>query len=467
MKSKILGNGVVVTGGAKPRVIDRGAVVFAGERIVAAGPEEELRRQYPDAEGLDARGGLILPGFVNLHHHFYSSLARGLDPGSRLRNFVEVLDRLWWRLDRALDTETIKISAELAAAECIRWGTTTVFDHHASPGKLGGSLDLVAEAIEKAGLSAILCYEITDRNGHDEALSGLKENLRFLRERREDPRIRGMVGLHASFTLRDATLAEVAERRPKGVGCHIHVAEDAVDIQASREIFGQGPIQRLERYGLLDRLCLVAHGIHLGPQSYETLAHYRTTIVHNPESNANNGVGRLDVGEATRRGCRVGLGTDGMAASMLRSLKSTFLLERHAHRDPSAGFEHFPDLLENNAATARRFFDEPHLGELVPGAPADIVVVDAPPPTPIDDSNLFAHLVYGASEAPVRHTIARGQILLRDFEHQVLDPAEIAERARERAPELWERFRSLGWGTSFLGEKMRSDQHKPGSPSAR
>ena len=453
----LLGNGVVVAGlspscAVQSQVIPGGAVVWQEERILAVGPETELRGLYPGADFLDAHGGLILPGLINLHHHFYSALARGLDPGAPLGSFAEVLDRLWWRLDRALDPESVRLSAELSIADCIRWGCTTVFDHHASPSCLAGSLDIIAEVLEANGISGVLCYEVTDRNGHEEARAGIEENLRFLRKQRGHSRVRGVFGLHASFTLRDETLAEVAERRPKDAGCHIHVAEDPLDAKASRRTFGLGPVDRLKRFGLLDDRCLLAHGIHLEPKDYIDIARHGAVLVHNPESNANNGVGHLDTVNAGRLGCLVGIGTDGMSSAMLRALRMAFLAQRAVHRDPRSGFEVLPDLLYNNARVARRFFDEPLLGELAPSAPADIIVIDAPTPTPIRPENLFAHLVYGASEAPVRHTIARGRVLLEDFCHKTMDPIEVAARARELAPALWQRFGALKWGTSFLGE---------------
>lgn len=428
-------------------------MVWEGGRIVAVGSEGELRRRYPDARALDAHGGLILPGLVNLHHHFYSALARGLDPGTPMRDFPEVLDRLWWRLDRALDPDTVVLSALLSAADCVRWGCTTVFDHHASPSAIDGSLEAVAEAVETAGISAVLCYEVTDRNGHAEALAGLEENLAFIEAHRDHPRIRGLVGLHASFTLREETLAEVAARRPAGAGVHIHLAEDPVDGEASRASFGAGPVSRLERHGLLDDRCLLAHGIHLEPAEYARIGAGGAVLVHNPESNANNGVGRLDPVLAAEHGCRVGLGTDGMSSAMLRALRAAFLTLRGGRRDPAVGFAVLPELLATNAETAARLFGEPLLGRLAPGAPADLIVVDAPPPTPVTADNLFGHLVYGASEAPVRHTIARGRVLLEDFGHSTINLAQVAARARERAPELWRRFHALDWGTPYLGEE--------------
>lgn len=449
----VLGNGIVVSRYSDPEIIIGGAVAWENGRIGRVGPEQDVRQACPGASFLDAKGGLILPGLVNLHHHFYSALARGLDPGAPMGDFSEVLDRLWWRLDRALNQETVRVSAELSAADCIRWGCTTVFDHHASPSCITGSLSIIADVIHTAGLSALLCYEITDRNGHPAAKTALSENLDFIRACRHDPRIRGTLGLHASFTLRDETLALAAEARPVSTGCHIHVAEDPVDITASRQSFGRGPVERLIDFQLLDERSLLAHGIHLDEKSYRSIGELGGVIVHNPESNANNGVGRLDTVKAAGLGCTVGLGTDGMASSMLRALRAAFLTHRGERRDPSAGFQVLPDLLGTNASVARRFFEEPRLGELSPGAPADIIVLAARPPTPLSSDNLFGHLVYGASEAPVRHTIARGRLLLENFVHTTIDTERVVARARELSPALWERFSALPWGTNFLGDR--------------
>jgi len=387
---------------------------------------------------------MILPGLINLHHHLYSGFARGLAPLSAPQDFGQILDRLWWRLDRVLTPETVRLSALLGAADAIRWGCTTIFDHHASPSCLRGSLGIIARTLTEAGLSGVLCYEVSDRNGHDEAVAGLVENLRFIEQHRDNPRLRGTIGLHASFTLTDATLDEVASRRPVDCGCHIHMAEDALDFQVSELAFGAAPLERLEKRGLLDDRALLVHGVHLTSEGRAVVARNQSVLIHCPESNANNGVGRLDVERAAAAGCTVALGTDGMSSAMLRSLRFAFLIQRAGREDPTVGFAAHPRILQNNIDVARRFFDEPLLGELTPGAPADICVVDCPPPTPLTADNLFGHLVYGAAEAPVRHTIARGEFLLQDFRHTTLDPLAIAEIARTEAPGLWERFHAIG-----------------------
>jgi putative selenium metabolism protein SsnA len=439
----LLHNGVLITGGDPPMVLMDGAVAWSQDRIIAVGPAHELNERFPEARRLDACGGLILPGLINLHHHLYSALARGLAPSPTPTDFGQILELLWWRLDRALTPETVHLSALLGIADCVRWGCTTLFDHHASPSCVRESLSTIAQVVDELGLSAVLCYEVSDRNGHDEAVAGLVENLSFLDHYRDHPRLRGTIGLHASFTVTDQTLDDAAERRPDGCGCHIHVAEDPLDIEVSERRFGKGPLERLEERGLLDDKALLVHGIYLGADSLATIARNTSVLIHCPESNANNGVGRLDPRRATDLGCTVGLGTDGMSSAMLRSLRAAFLTLRGGREDPTVGFGALPHLLRNNALVARRFFSEPLLGEIAPEAPADLCVVDSPPPTPISADNSFGHLVYGAAEAPVRHTIARGKVLLEDFRHTTIDPNEIAAAARDAAPGLWERFRAI------------------------
>jgi putative selenium metabolism protein SsnA len=440
----IIGNGTVLSGGDRPTVLADGGVAWQGDRVQAVDRMAALRAGYPEADFVDARGGLIVPGFVNLHHHFYSALARGLDPGVRPRNFGELLEGLWWRLDRSLDEEAVRISARLTLADCIRCGCTTVFDHHASPRCISGSLDAIAGEVETAGLAAVLCYESSDRNGHDEAMAGVEENADFCGRHLAHPTIRGVMGLHASFTVADETLAATARLRPPGAGVHLHVAEDPLDLQVSHALYGSGPLQRLEAAGLLDDRALLAHGVHLTADDLDRVAAACAVLIHNPESNANNGVGRLDVVAAARAGCRLALGTDGMGSSMLGAVRFAFLAHRAALRGPRVGFEVHPELIAATSRAAAHYVGEPLLGELSAGAPADIAVIDAPPPTPIEPDRIFGHLVYGAAGARVRHTIARGRILMRDFELLTLDPEATARAAREIAPRVWERFHALG-----------------------
>jgi cytosine/adenosine deaminase-related metal-dependent hydrolase len=260
------------------------------------------------------------PGAVNAHTHLYSALialwpevprpavASGASP---LR---AILEALWWRLDRALDLDLVRASARLYAARALLAGTTTLVDHHESPCAIEGSLDVIADACEALGCRAVLAYGATERNGgRDEARRGLAENARFLRENRR-PLVRGLVGVHAGFTVSDDTLREAADlARAHGVGLHLHLAEDACDVGDARARGHAGPLERLEALGALVPGSVLAHGVHLDEGAVARAERAGAWLVHNPRSNEGNGVGYA---RSLHAGRRVALGTDGYPPSM-------------------------------------------------------------------------------------------------------------------------------------------------------
>ncbi|MBI5498965.1 MAG: amidohydrolase family protein, partial [Deltaproteobacteria bacterium] len=300
-----------------------------------------MRRRAGDAKVLDGKGGIILPGFCNAHTHLYSALARGMSvPGAPARNFVQILERLWWRLDKALGEEDVELSALAGLIECVRCGVTTILDHHASPNACGGSLDVLRGAVERVGLRASLCYEVSDRDGGGR--EGIEENVRFARSLRNHPsrNVSAMMGVHALFTVGEKTLRECVEAaRAEGLGLHLHVSEDRADVERNVARYGERPVMRLRRHGALGPRTLAAHCVHVDGGEIRELARTGTMVVHNPESNMNNAVGYAPVGEMLRRGVTVGLGTDGMTADVLREAKVAALVARHEAGDPRRGWE--------------------------------------------------------------------------------------------------------------------------------
>jgi putative selenium metabolism protein SsnA len=432
--------GIVVTLGQKSEVIWDGAVAVDGDSISAVGTAADVRRQHPDADVVDCSGKLILPGFICAHHHFYSTMARGMAiPGEPASNFVEILERLWWKLDRALSDEDITLSAQIPLIECIRNGTTTVIDHHASPGMREGSLDLIEAAVRDAGIRASLCYEVSDRNVE---AGGIEENARFIKKTgKGDGQIAAMMGLHASFTLSDKTLERcVAIARDGGVGCHIHVAEDAADREDSMQKYGVPTVMRLEKRGVAGPQSLFIHCVHVDEAEMDRIAATGTPVVHNPESNMNNAVGVTPLLKLLQRGAVVGLGTDGMSSDMLAQMRCAYLLHRLANHDPRVAFVEAPGLLlQGNAEIARRQFGV-EFGSLAEGAPADLAILEYQPPTPLNESNFLGHLIFGLVDAVVDTTVCRGRILMRDKKILVMDEERIAARSRELAPTMWQRL---------------------------
>jgi putative selenium metabolism protein SsnA len=417
--------------------VECGSLVLDGGVLseVLAEPEP----QDAHAERIDAAGGLVLPGLVNAHTHAYSALVRGLDVPVHAADFADLLRQLWWRLDAVLEPEDVQLSATLTAVEGLRLGVTTVFDHHASYGCIDGALDHVAAGFESAGQRAVLCFEVSDRLGQDAARAALAENERYARSQPRLPfRLGALLGLHASFTLSDATLAAAAELAGgSGLGVHVHVAEDGVD--RVRAVGGDtGVVERFERFGLLAPGAIAAHAVHLSPGELRRLGELGVAVAHNPRSNMNNGVGRADLGAMQRAGIQVGLGTDAYGAGMLAEARVAHLVQRQHPRAGEGGVD--ACLLEANPALASAWL--PGLGRLAPGSPADVVVTGYVPPTPMDAANVWGHLLFGDVEAQVRTVLVAGERVVEAGRITRVDEVELRARCRERAVGLWERFRA-------------------------
>lgn len=393
---------------------------------------------------LDAAGQVVVPGLINAHTHLYSSFARGLTKTQPARDFPGVLRNLWWRLDSALTAEDCHYSALVALLESIRHGTTTLIDHHASPGAVAGSLDAIARAVDLTGLRACLCYEVSDRDGTPVAGEGLVENVRFIRrcQARGGDRLQALFGLHASFTLSDATLETAAGLGQElGAGFHLHVAEDRCDQDAARRTSGRRVVERLQRFGILGLRSIAAHCIHVTPRERGLLAETGTAVVHNPQSNLHNAVGIADVIGLAGQRALVGLGTDAMTTNLLEELRVALWAQRLRSGNPSAGCSEVTTaLFDGNAAIAARIFGR-SFGEIRPGCVGDLAIFAYDPPTPLRRTNALGHVLFGLSQAAVDTTIVGGRVLMRHRRLTLdLDEARVHARSRELAQRLWQRI---------------------------
>ena len=437
MNAKLIENAWVVTlDGAQP-VLEKGKILVEGEKIAAVGKEV----QAPEGcERFDASGLVAVPGLINAHHHLYSSLARGFcPPGEPASNFVEILERLWWKLDLALDMEGVRYSSLVALVEAIKTGCTTLIDHHASPSCTDGSLDVLEETIREAGLSACLCYETSDRNRVGD---GVEENARFIKKSQAgDGQVTALFGLHAQMTLGDGTLEAVAAAcRDTGAGVHVHIAEGIADEEDCLAKHGCRVVQRLHKFGLTGKGSIFVHGIHVDESEMDLLAQTGTMMVHNPESNMNNAVGTQQMLRLLEKGILLGLGTDGMTSHMISSARAAHLLQRASRGDPRVAFvEACRMLLENNAAIAGRCFPEPR-GKIAAGQLADIAFFRYSPTTPLEEGRIYGHYLYGLNFAPVDSTMARGKFLMKGGKLLTLDEEAIAAKARECARATWARI---------------------------
>ncbi len=441
-KAMIIYGGPLFDG--EKHVFQNGAIFVKDGKVEYVGEEETVFEHVPRDQNIeiyDTQGKVIFPGLINLHHHFYSAFAKGLAPFKPPDNFSERLQYFWWRLDKALALETVQLSALVALLDCIRHGVTLIFDHHASPNCVHDSLENIAVVVRRAGLKACLCYEISDRDGANVFKQGLDENLRFIAAHQNDASIKGTLGLHANFTLSEKSLQEIARNFDPETGLHIHCAEDPVDSQTCRQLGYHGAGDRLQHFGLLTPRTLCAHGIHLTAAERELLAQHGAPLIHNPESNMNNNVGRLSLPMVEK--VKLGLGTDGMNSDMLATLRAGYLWHRQAGVAEEELFALLPPvLLQNNAEIAARFFDY-HPGRLVPGAAADIVVFDYVPVTPFHRDNLFGHLIFGMAGCRAALVMTNGQRIYDDGAFLTLDEELIIEESQKAAVQLWQRYASM------------------------
>ena len=446
-----------------PATVERGDLRIRDGRIVKRGAR---LRQQPGDEVIDVSGKLVLPGMVCAHTHLYSALARGMPaPPRQPANFREILELVWWRLDRALDEETIYWSAIVGAMEAARAGTTTLFDHHASPSHIKRSLGIVQEALAAIGLRGALCYEISDRDGARKRLAGIAESGDFARwanaekelaGHHADPndldqsihavqsaaakperQFRALIGAHASFTLSDEALAACAAMmKETGAGLHVHVAEDRADVADARAKYKLGVVERLAKFDALNGRTILAHGVHLGERDIRLAREAGVWLAHNPRSNMNNQVGYAPV---ARFGSRVVMGTDGIGADMFDEARFAFFKGRDARM--GFGADEWLQVLANNQRLASETFDI-EIGTFNEGAAADLVVMDYHQPTPLTSDNLAWHVIFGMSSAAIESVMVAGRFIIRD-RRAAYPEAALYEQSRRAAAKLWRKLQRM------------------------
>jgi putative selenium metabolism protein SsnA len=442
-------NGTLITWENPNRILDHGAILVQEERIVEIGPENELKQKFPNEEILDARGQFVMPGNICAHTHFYGAFSRGLNiPGTAAKDFPEILQKLWWPLDKSLTAPDVKYSALVCLIDAIKHGTTILVDHHASPNAIDGSLDQIAEAVDTAGVRASLCYEVTDRDGREKSLKGIAENIRFIefisKNQQYANKISAMFGLHASLTLGDETLRMARDRTPDGIGFHVHVAEHSVDEYDSLAKSGNRVVDRLEKFGILGPKTLAVHAVHVDSREIRLLSDTGTWVAHQPRSNMNNGVGVSDVESMMRSGIKVCLGNDGFSNTMWEEWKVAYLVHKLKNLDPRrmSGTDIVKIAVYNNSMLAEALFPGKTIGAIKLGAQADLIFVDYKPFTILTPDNLPWHILFGFFESMVTTTIVAGKVLMYNRELKTLDEEKISAEAMKLSQDVWKRYQN-------------------------
>lgn len=440
----IIGNGRVITRDEKKPYIENGAVVIRDNTIIAVGEYSLLKEKYKEEEFIDAKGKVIMPGLINTHMHIYSAFARGMaGKGPAPKNFTDILENLWWRLDKGLTLEDTKYSAYTTYLDCIKNGVTTVFDHHASPYSVEGSLFTIGDTAKELGVRTCLCYETSDRDGEEILKTGIKENINFIKTYNNvnEDMLKGMFGMHAAFTLSDKSL-DMCREAMEGLdaGYHIHTSEGIDDLYDSLRNHGKRVVERLMDFDILSDKTIAVHCVHVNSREMEILKQTNTNVVHNPESNMGNAVGCSPALEFIKRGINVGLGTDGYTSDMIESIKVGNIIHKHNLCDPNVGFNEISSMVfDNNRKISSKYFNK-EVGTLKEGAYGDVIIVDYNPLTLLNENNINGHIIFGMSGRCVTDTIINGKVVMRNRVINTVDEEKIFSKSRELSQKLWERI---------------------------
>jgi putative selenium metabolism protein SsnA len=437
----------IITWGKPNQILEGQAVLIHGQKISKIADQTTLIKEFSTEEIIDARGQILMPGLICAHTHFYGAFSRGMAiPGAAPADFLQILQKLWWPLDQSLTLVDVKYSTLVCLIDAIRHGTTTLFDHHASPNAIEGSLDVIEDCLIQGGLRGVVCYEVTDRGGREKAEAGIRENARMIQKCRSidsEGRIAATFGLHAGLTLSDATLEKCRKAVDIETGFHIHVAEHQVDEYDSLQKYGMRVVDRLKKFDMLGKNSIIAHGVHMDMREAEEVAESNTWLSHQPRSNMNNAVGMADIDSLLRLGVKVCLGNDGFSNAMWDEYQTCYLVHKLWNKDPQRmnGASLAEIAFYNNADLASHFFpSRGRIGTIEEGAQADLILFDYSPFTEMTTGNLPWHIQFGFRDSMVTATMVAGKWLMKERELLTLDEKSITQAAITSSRQVWQRY---------------------------
>ncbi len=435
---KLFKNVNLVTGVTDDPYIENGYLLVEDDVIAAIGSGE-----LPEADQtVDLHGAFIMPGMISTHYHFYGQFARGMSVYKPVKNWQQVLANMWWDMDRMLDEDANYYSAMMGLTEGLKYGLTTYFDHQASPSCIDGCLDTLEDAFKVTGARGALAYEVTDRNGKEGALAGINENVRFIKKHADDNgKLKGLFGLHASYTLCDETLEKcAADGNAIGAGFHTHLAEDKADVCDCYQKYDKHPVERMRDMGILSDKTICAHVVHVTPEHYEILRDTGVTVAHNVQSNTNNAVGICPADPMMRAGVHVAVGGDGFFYNPYMELIFAGM-QQHIGQGSCAAFGGDSMMrlaFENPARLAKNTFGY-EVGQLKSGAKADFVISEFVPPTPVTPGNAMSHMLWGMGDH-IRDVYVGGEKVVEDGKLVSIDEKEVFAKTREAAARVWKKM---------------------------
>lgn len=447
MVDLLIRNGVLVTMDGQRRILENHAIAIEQGKVVEIGKTADLQKKHSTAEVLDASGRIVMPGIVCSHSHLYGMLLRGaslkITPPS---DFTQILQRVWWPMDEAMNFEDAYASALVASVEFAKSGVTTFADTYSGPNSITGVLDHIARAVEEVGIRGFVAFEATERHSKDEGAKGVQENVRFAEKTHSKPasKAKPLFSIHASFTVSDDLIRRVKALAVKyRVPITIHASEGLGDLHHNLENYGKRTVERLRDVGLLGPDVVLAHCVNLDENEIDTIAQTKTGVAHNPMSNMLNAVGVAPILRMLEKQINVGLGNDGYIFDMFENMRSAYLLHRVYHKNPNA-IDPYTILEMATVSGAKLYGMEKELGSIEAGKRADIIIIKPSVlPTPLNASSAVGHLVNTVDGNDVETVLVDGKPVVKNKQLLTFDEEKAQSISQNAAAKLWERLETV------------------------
>jgi len=442
----LIKNGVLVTMDPLKRILEDHSIAIEDSKIVEIEKTSTLEKKHSGTKVIDAQGAIVMPGIVCSHSHLYGMLLRGasldIEPPS---DFTQILQRVWWPVDEAMNFEDAYASALVASVEFAKSGVTTFADTYSGPNSISGSLDHIARAVEEVGIRGFVAFEATERHSVEEGEEGVKENIRFAEKTKSksNARAKPLLSIHASFTVSDQLIRRVKKLSDKlHIPITIHASEGLGDVHHNLENYGKRTVERLRDVGLLGRNTVLAHCVNINGNEIGIIKTTDTGIAHNPMSNMLNAVGVAPLLDLLQRKIRVGLGNDGYIFDMFENMRAAFLLHRVHHKNPNA-VDPYTVLEMATINGAGLYGMEKEIGSIETGKRADVIIIKPSIlPTPLNASTVVGHLINTVDGDDVETVLVDGHLIVENKKLTTYDEKKAQEISQTAAGKLWNRLKN-------------------------
>ena len=430
---------------SKRRILEDHAVAIEAGKIIEVDRTANLEKKHSRGEAIDASGCIVIPGIICSHSHLYGMLLRGaslgIEPPS---DFTQILQRVWWPMDEAMNYEDAYASALVACLEFAKSGVTTFADTYSGPNSIKGVLDHIARAVEEIGIRGFVAFEATERHSTEEGAKGVEENVRFAETVKPESKARPLFSIHASFTVSDPLIRHVKQLAQKHhVPITIHSSEGLVDLHHNMENYGKRTVERLHEVGLLGPEVVLAHCVNLDDHEISLVAKTKTGIAHNPMSNMLNAVGVAPILKMLKQNVTVGLGNDGYIFDMFENMRAAYLLHRVNSRDPNA-IDPYTILEMATINGAALYGVQGEVGSIEPGKKADVILIKPSVlPTPLTASSVVGHLINTVDGDDVETVIVDGKLIVKGKKLLTFDENKAQSTAQTAAAKLWDRLKTI------------------------